>query len=120
MFLSWNKNIRNLKKKIRKGVPMIKCWSECWPTCLWVYQTTQTCVFHRPCWPTFIKKLINVGQHFLRIFFFTNMFVTIANRANMLANIVCEGCCSKCWPTCRPLSGRLKFSKDIISGNKLF
>ena len=69
--------------------------------------------------PTMLAD-IYVGQHFLRIFFFTNMFVTIANRAIMLANIVFEGCCSKCWPTCRPFCGRLKFSEDIISGNKLF
>ena len=48
------------------------------------------------CWPTL-----------LRIFFFTNMFVTKANRGNMLPNIVCEGCCSKYWLTCRPVCGRL-------------
>ena len=46
-------------------------------------------ILDQQCWPTFIKKLINVGQHFLTIFSFTNMLVGTANQANIVGQ--------QCW-----------------------
>ena len=40
------------------------------------------------CWPTFIKKLINVGQHFLTIFSFTNMLVGTAKQFSLVSQFV--------------------------------
>ena len=70
-----------------------------------------TC-FLQICWPTFLRFLRNVGQHFSLIFSFSNMFVHKANQTNMLANMLVCRCWSKFWPTCCSICAGLYKSSD--------